>query len=54
MERGSLLGGDAQRLFGSLRAMARRLAESLRHWPIPPEAIDSAAAARIRIRLDSS
>jgi hypothetical protein len=54
IERGSLLGAECQRLFGSLRNLARRLAESLRNRLIPPEALDVAAAARIQIRLDTS
>ena len=43
IERGSLLSGDCKRLFGSLRNLARRLAESLRNRLIPPEATDPAA-----------
>jgi hypothetical protein len=54
MERGSLLGGDCKRLFGSLRNLARRLAESLRNRLIPPDAGDPAIAAGIQIRLDTS
>ena len=54
IERGSLLGGDCKRLFGSLRNLARRLAESLRNRLIPPDATDVAAAACIQIRLDTS
>jgi hypothetical protein len=54
MERGSLLGADCKRLFGSLRNMASRLAESLRNHLIPPEALDVAAAALIQIRLNTS
>jgi hypothetical protein len=54
LERGSLLGAECQRLFGSLRNLARRLAESLRNRLIPPEALDVATAARIQIRLDTS
>jgi len=54
LERGSLLGGDCKRLFGSLRILSRRLAESLRNCLIPFEAFDIEAAARIQIRLDSS
>ena len=53
-ERGNLLPGDCKRLFGSLRNLARRLAESIRNHPIRPEAIDTAYAAAIQIRLDSS
>jgi len=51
VERGSLLSQTAKRLFGSLRALARRLAESLRHCPIPPDALGPAQTARIQIRL---
>jgi hypothetical protein len=54
MERGSLLGADCKRLFGSLRNLARRLAESIRNRLIPPEALDLAAAASIQIRLNTS
>jgi hypothetical protein len=54
MERGSLLSDDCQRLFGSLRNLSRRLAESIRNRPIPPEALDPAAAASIQIRLNTS
>jgi hypothetical protein len=54
VERGSLLGADCKRLFGSVRNLARRLAESIRNRLIPPEALDPAAAAAIQIRLDTS
>jgi len=54
VERGSLLSRKAKRLFGSLRNLARRLAESIRNCLIPPEAIDPAAARRFQIRLNSS
>jgi hypothetical protein len=54
IERGNLLEGDCQRLFGSLRNFSRRLAESLRNQPIPPEALDRIAAAAIQIRINSS
>jgi len=54
MERGSLLGEDCKRLFGSLRNLARRLAESLRNRLIPPDATDPLAARKIQIRLNSS
>jgi hypothetical protein len=54
MERGSLLAADCKRLFGSIRNLARRLAESMRNWLIPPEAIDPVAAAAIQIRLNTS
>jgi hypothetical protein len=54
IERGSLLGPRGPALFGGLRSLARRLAESLRNQIIPPEALDLDAAARIQIRLNSS
>jgi hypothetical protein len=54
IECSSLLGGAVLRLFGSLKNLARRLAESLRHFLIPPHATDPAHAARIHIRLNSS
>ena len=54
MERGNLLGGDCKRLFGSLRNLSRRLAESLRNCLIPLEALDIEAATQIQIRLNSS
>jgi hypothetical protein len=54
IECGSLLSTDCKRLFGSIRNLAKRLAESLRNRLIPPGATDPAAAARIQIRLDSS
>jgi hypothetical protein len=54
MERGSLLTAACQKMFGSLRTLAKRLAESLRNYLIPREALDLAAAATIQIRLNSS
>jgi hypothetical protein len=54
LERGSLLGAPCQKLFGSLRNLARRLAESIRNRLISPEALDLAAAAAIQIRLNSA
>ena len=54
IERGSLLGDDCRRLFGSFRNLSRRLAESLRNHLIPPDALDPIAAASIQIRLNSS
>lgn len=54
LERGSLLGADAKELFGSLRAMARRLAESIRNRLVPWEALDLDNAAAIQIRLHNS
>jgi hypothetical protein len=41
-------------LFGSLKNMAQRLLDSLRYRHWPDEVFDSAAAASIQIRLDSS
>jgi hypothetical protein len=54
LERGNLLGADCRGLFGSLRALARRLAESLRNQVLPAELLDPAAVPRFQIRLDSS
>jgi hypothetical protein len=54
IERGSLLTGDCKQLFGSLRNLAKRLAESLRNRLIAPEAMDPVLAATIRIRVDTS
>ena len=48
------MGADCKRLFGSIRNLAKRLAESLRNRLIPPEATDPAVAGGIQIRLDSS
>ena len=52
VERGSLLGEDCRRLFGSLRAMARRLAESFRHHLISDDVWNH--SRRFQIRLDTS
>ena len=54
IDRGSLLVGRCKTLFGSLYALGRRLAESLRHHLIDADALDLAAAARIQIRLSPS
>jgi hypothetical protein len=54
MEHGSLLGGDCKRMFGSIRNLARRLAESIRNRLIPYEATDPSVAGCIQIRLDTS
>jgi hypothetical protein len=54
IERGNLLSQDCKRLFGSLRNLSRRLAESLRNRLIDREATDPGPAAAIQIRLDSS
>ena len=54
IERGSLLSADCKQLFGSIRNVAKRLAESLRNRLIPPEATDPEAARHIQIRLDTS
>ena len=51
LERGSLLPADCKKLFGSIRNLAKRLAESLRNRLIPPEALDPLAASLIQIRL---
>ena len=52
LERGHLLAADCRQLYGSLQVMARRLAEALRNYRLPAEALDP--ALRIRVRLDSS
>jgi hypothetical protein len=54
LERGSLLPQKAGELFGSLKNLARRLAESIRNVLIPAEALDPARARAIQIRLNSS
>jgi hypothetical protein len=54
LERGNLLGQTPARLFGSLRSLARRLAESLRQQFIPAETLESACCAAMQIRLNSS
>jgi len=54
IERGSLLEAGCKRLFGSLRNLARRLAESIRNRLIPIEAVSSELARAIQIRLNSS
>jgi hypothetical protein len=54
LDHGNLLVGRCERLFGSLCALGRRLAESLRHAIIPTQALDVAAAARIQIRLHTA
>ena len=51
VERGSLLKADCKRLFGSIRNMARQLAESFRNHLIPAQTLDSAT---IQIRMDGS
>lgn len=53
LERGNLLG-DVRRAYGSFKALARRLAESLRFQLIEPWVIDPALCGRIQIRLNSS
>jgi hypothetical protein len=52
IERGSLLGPCCKKLFGSLRNVAKRLAESLRFCALADDAVDAATAGRIQIRLD--
>jgi hypothetical protein len=54
VQRGNLLVGRCQTLFGSLRALGRRLAESIRHHIIDADTLDTAAAGRIQIRLSPS
>jgi hypothetical protein len=53
LERGNLLG-DVQKVYGSLKAMARRLAESLRFHLVELCARDAVACRRMQIRLNSS
>lgn len=53
LENSNLLGNIA-RVYGSLKAFARRLAESLRCHPVTPSAIDPAACSAIQIRLSSA
>lgn len=61
MEKGNLLRKLAQQqgkrtavhLFGSLKAMAQRLLESVRYSCWPAEAFDPEHARHIQIRLDS-
>jgi len=48
IERGSLLGRDAQALFGSLANLARRLAESIRNVRIPPTPLIQSAPPKSR------
>lgn len=52
IERGSLLAQPCKKLLGSLRNVAKRLAESLRFCSLANDAVDPATAGRIRIRLD--
>ena len=52
LEHGDLLGADCRQLYGSLKALAKRLSEALRNYLFPPDALDP--AVRIRVRLDSS
>ncbi len=52
LEHGNLLAADCRRLYGSLKAMARRLSEALRNYLLPAEALDP--AVRIRVQLDST
>jgi len=51
IEHGNLLREDVKRLFGSLRNLARRFAESIRNRLIPADAF---RPANIQIRLDTS
>jgi hypothetical protein len=53
LERSSLLGENCKRLFGSLRNLSKRLAESIRNHLIPIDALDTIATARIQIRMNS-
>ena len=54
LERSSLLGASCKRLFGSLRNVSKRLAESIRNHAIPEDALDIVAARSIQIRINSS
>jgi len=54
VERGNLLPRNAKKLFGSLANLARRLSESIRNVLIPADATDSAQAAKIQIRINTS
>jgi hypothetical protein len=61
LERGSLLrrladeqGRTLRQWFGSLKNIARRLLDGLRHVLWPEECFDAAAATRLHIGLDSS
>lgn len=61
LERGSLLrrlveehGRSLLQWFGSLKSMARRLLEGLRHALLPEECFDAKAAARLHAGLDIS
>ena len=53
LERGNLLG-NVRKVYGSFKALARRLAESLRFELIEPWADDPALCRRMQIRLNSS
>jgi hypothetical protein len=53
LERGRLLG-NVQKVYGSYKALGRRLAESLRFQLIDPSAIDPVLCRAIQIRLNSS
>jgi len=54
LERGNLLCPSAARLFGSLRNLARRLAESFRNQLIPATALAPETCRAMQIRLNSS
>jgi hypothetical protein len=53
LERGNLLG-NVQKVYGSFKAMGRRLGESLRLQLIDLLAIDPAVCRAIQIRFNSS
>jgi hypothetical protein len=61
LERGSLLkqlaaqwGRTVLQLFGSLKNLARRLLDAIRHVALPPQCFDAQEARRLRIRFDTS
>jgi len=54
LEHGNLLCPSAARLFGSLRNLARRLAESFRNQLIPATALAPETCRAMQIRLNSS
>lgn len=47
LEHGDLLAQPPRQLFGSLEALARRLAEALRNYLLPPEALDPTVRRRV-------
>lgn len=51
MEKGSLLGGEVKKVFGSIRNLSRRLLESLRTSVFDPVDIQFIESSRFQIRL---